>query len=81
MKFRNTIRHLHTLTSACSSGCGDGPLLLQVLCGIKTGCPLLFVVFSFCVNPFGGLFEWLSDNPGFSVTRVCAGDFGLLLPS
>ena len=32
-----------------------------------------------CINPFIDVFNWLSDNPGFSLTRVCADDFGSTL--
>ena len=72
----NAILSLYKDISAYSSGTGDGSFLFYVLCGVKTGCPLSSILFLLCVNPFIDLFNWLSDNPGFSITRVCADDFG-----
>ena len=50
-----------------------------MLHGVKTGCPLSSLLFLLCVNPFIDIINELSDNPGFSVTRVCADDFGSTL--
>ena len=77
--YRNAIFNLYTSISAYSSGIGDGSFLFNVLCGVKTGCPLSSLLFLLCVNPFIELFKDISDNPGFSITRVCADDFGSAL--
>ena len=53
--------------------------MFQVLCGVKTGCPLSSILFLLGVNPFVDLFLWLSDGPKCSVTRICADDFGSAL--
>ena len=73
---RNAILNLYTNISVFSSGIGDGSFLFWVLCGVKTGCPLSSLLSLLCVNPFIDIINELSDNPGFSVTRVCADDFG-----
>ena len=73
---RNAILNLYTKISVFSCGIGDGSFLFWVLCGVKTGCPLSSLLFLLCVNPFIDIINELSDNPGFSVTRVCADDFG-----
>ena len=39
------------------------------------------ILFLLCVNTMIDLFRLLSDNPGFSATRVCADDFGSALQS
>ena len=36
-------------------------------------------MFHLRVKHFVGLFGWLSDNPGLSVSRVCADDFGVAM--
>ena len=76
---RNAILSLYTKISVFSCGIGDGSFLFWVLCGVKTGCPLSSLLFLLCVNPFIDIINELSDNPGFSVTRVCADDFGSTL--
>ena len=77
VEFRNIVVHLYTQIFAYSSGCRDGSLLFQVLCGVRTGCSSCSVyLLLLSVNPLVGLFEWLSDDPSFSVTMVCADDFG-----
>ena len=76
LPYRNAIMSLYTKITAYSSGVGDGSFLFNVLCGVKTGCPLSSILFILCVNPFIFVFNWMSDNPGFSITRVCADDFG-----
>ena len=40
--YRNITLHLYSLIFAHPSGCSDGSLLFQVLCGVKIGCPLSF---------------------------------------
>lgn len=62
-----------------SSGIGDGSFLLNVLCGVEAGCPLSSVLFVLCIHPFIDVFNWLSDNPGVSLARVCADGFGSTL--
>ena len=78
-RYRNAIFNLYSKITAYSSGIGNGKFLFYVLCGVKTGCPLSSILFLLCVNPFIDLFRWLSDNPGFSLTRICADDFGSAL--
>ena len=73
------ILHMYTSITAYTAGCGDGTYLLDVLCGVKTGCPLSSLLFLLSVNPFIDLIKWLSDGPGFSYTRICADDFGSAL--
>jgi len=75
-KIRAVVLSLYKLISAYSSGIGDESFLFHVLGGVRAGCPLSSVLFILCVNPFLYLFIMLSDNPGFSKTRVCADDFG-----
>jgi len=76
---RKVILSLYTCITAYSSGVGDGSFLFRVLGGVRTGCPLSSVLFILCINPFVHLFVMLSDNPGYSLTRVCADDFGSAL--
>ena len=77
--FMNLIQSLYTNITAYSAGVGDGSFLFEVLGGVKTGCPLSSILFILCINPFVHLCVYLSDNPGLSVTRVCADDFGSAL--
>ena len=77
--YRNAIISLYTKISVYSSGIGNGKFLFYVLCGVKTGCPLSSLLFLLCINPILFLFMNLSDNLGFSCTRVCADDFGSAL--
>ena len=77
--YRYAILSLYSKVTAYSCGTGDGSFLFNVLCGVKTGCPMSSVLFILCIDPFMDLFNWLSDNPGFSLTRVCADDFGSTL--
>jgi len=79
LEIRNIILALYTCICAYSSGVGDGSLLFEVLGGVKTGCPLSSLLFLLCINPIVFLIQMLSDNPGFSITRVCADDFGSAL--
>jgi hypothetical protein len=78
---RNIIKNLYKEIRAYSSGSGDGSFLFFVLCGVRTGCPLSSLLFILCINPFIHLLMTLSDIPGFSVTRVCADDFGSAMKS
>ena len=52
----------------------------EVFWGVKTGCPW-GSIFLVCVNHFVDLVLRLSDEPKFSVTRICADDFGSALRS
>ena len=58
-----------------------GPFCFKFLEVLRLVDPLaLFCVScSLGVNPFVGLVLWLSDGPKFSVTRICADDFGSAL--
>ena len=73
------IKCLYFSIQAFSSGCGDGSFLFEVLCGVKTGCPLSSILFLLCVNPFIDLVVQRCDAPKLSVTRTCADDFGSAL--
>ena len=73
------IKCLYTSIQAFSAGCGDGSFLFEVLCGVKTGCPLSSILFLLCVNPFIDLVIQRCDAPKLSVTRICADDFGSAL--
>ena len=70
------IQWMYTDVCAYSSGCGDGSFLFQVLCGVKTGCPLSSLLFLLAINPIVDLFIYLSDGIKLSATGVCADDFG-----
>ena len=50
--FRCLIRSLYSKISALSSGIGDGTWLLDVLGGVKTGCPLRPLLFLLYIKPF-----------------------------
>ena len=50
-RLQNAILNLYTSIFAYTAGCGDGSFLLEVLCGVKTGCPLSSLFFLLCVNP------------------------------
>ena len=73
------IRNLYSDILAFSSGVGTGEFLFKVERGVKIGCPLSSILFLLAINPFVYLFQWLSDGPGLSATRVCADDFGSAL--
>ena len=75
----NVIWWLYQQIQAFSSGAGNGSFLFDMLCGVKTGCPLSSICFVLGINPIVELFAWLSDGPKLSVTRVCADDFGAAL--
>ena len=77
--FIQCIQHLYSCISAYSSGVGTESFLFKVERGVKTGCPLSSILFLLAINPFIHLFQWLSDNPGASETRICADDFGSAL--
>ena len=70
---------MYTFIIAFSAGCGNGKFLFEVLCGVRTGCPLSSILFLLCVNPFIDIILLISDGPRLSVTRVCADDFGSTL--
>ena len=72
---------LYRSIQAFSAGCGDGSFLFEVLCGVKTVCPLSSILFVLCVNPFVDLVIRRCDAPKLSVTRICADDFGSALQS
>jgi len=78
-RIRLLVISLYSLITAYSSGVGDGSFLFNVLGGVRTGCPLSSILFILCINPFIYLFQRLSDDPGCSVTRICADDFGSCL--
>ena len=73
------IENLYRHINAFSSGVGTESFLFKVERGVKTGCPLSSVLFLLAINPFVFLFQWLSDGPSLSTTRVCADDFGSAL--
>ena len=79
LHIRRIIQWMYSEITAFSSGFGNAGFLFEVLCGVRTGCPLSSVLFLLCVNPFIHLFEMLSDGPGLSQTRICADDFGSAL--
>ena len=66
------IKCLYRSIQAFSAGCGDGSFLFEVLCGVRTGCPLSSILFLLCVNPFVDLVIRRCDAPKLSVTRICA---------
>ena len=70
---------LHSRITAYSSGIGDWSFLFNVLRGVETGCPLSPVLLILCMSPSIDCVNWLSDHPGFPITRVCADDFGSAL--
>ena len=79
MLHRKAIMNMCSRITAYSSGIGAGSFLFDVLCGVKTGCPLNSVLFILCISPFVNVCNWLSDNPWFFITRFCADGFGSTL--
>ncbi len=54
-------------------------VFVQVLSGVRTGCPLSATLFLLALNPFIDLFNYLSDGPKLSRSCMCADDVGSAL--